>query len=292
MKGICLAGGSGTRLHPLTGAVSKQLLPVYDKPMVYYPLSVLMMAGVRDILLISTPHDLPLFQRLLGDGSHFGARMSYAAQPKPEGLAQAYIIGAEFVAGEPSCLVLGDNIFYGGGFRASIEKAATLNEGARIFGYRVDDARRYGVVEVDKDGKALSLEEKPERPKSPYAVPGLYCYDGRAPALAAQLKPSDRGELEITDLNRCYLEQGELQVILLGRGIAWLDTGTNRDLMAASQFVQAIEERQGLKIACLEEIAWRNGWISDADLQQQADAMGKSAYGAYLRNVAAQAATP
>ncbi|NIA14069.1 MAG: glucose-1-phosphate thymidylyltransferase RfbA [Nitrospiraceae bacterium] len=289
MKGICLAGGSGTRLYPLTQAVSKQLLPVYDKPMVYHPLSVLMTAGIRDILLISTPHDLPMFERLLGNGAQFGARLSYAAQPKPEGLAQAYLIGADFVGDEPSCLVLGDNIFYGGGFREAIEKTAALTKGACIFGYRVDDPRRYGVVEVNEEGRAISLEEKPERPKSRYAVPGLYFYDGNAPKLAAQLKPSTRGELEITDLNRCYMEQGDLQVSLLGRGIAWLDTGTNRDLMAAAQFVQAIEDRQGLKIACLEEIAWRNGWISTADLQRQAEAMGKSGYGDYLRMLAMEA---
>jgi glucose-1-phosphate thymidylyltransferase len=287
MKGICLAGGSGTRLHPLTRAVSKQLLPVYDKPMVYYPLSALMLAGIRDILLISTPDDLPMFRRLLGDGTGFGARMAYAEQPRPEGLAQALIIARDFLAGEPSCLVLGDNIFYGHGLGGTLEEASTLDAGALIFGYHVADPERYGVVEFAPDGRVVGIEEKPAKPRSRYAVPGIYFYDGRAPEIAANLRPSARGELEITDLNRRYLDEGTLRVSLLGRGVAWLDTGTNRSLMEASQFVQAVEERQSLKIACLEEIAWRKGWISDAELENAAESMGRSAYGEYLRALSA-----
>ncbi len=285
MKGIVLAGGAGSRLHPLTVAVSKQLLPVYDKPMVYYPLSALMIAGIRDILLISTPHDLPMFRRLLGDGSQWGISMSYAEQPSPDGLAQAFIIGAEFVGDSPVSLVLGDNIFYGQGITANLRKAAKLQTGALIFAYYVSDPERYGVVEFDDKGHAISLEEKPLAPKSSYAVPGLYFYGPDVVETARALRPSARGELEITDLNRVYLEQGRLDVSVLGRGVAWLDTGTNRSLMEAGQFVQAIEERQGLKIACLEEIGWFNGWIGETEVEQACDRMGKSAYAAYLRGL-------
>jgi len=291
MKGIILAGGSGTRLHPLTQVVSKQLLPVYDKPMVYYPLSTLMLAGIQDILLISTPHDLPNFERLLGDGARFGVRMSYAEQPSPDGLAQAFIIGADFIGDGPVSLVLGDNIFYGHGMTGAIRHAATLTDGAIIFAYWVSDPERYGVVEFDKDNRALSIEEKPAKPKSNFAVPGLYFYGADVVEKARGLAPSVRGELEITDLNRIYLEEKRLQVQTLGRGVAWLDTGTNRSLMEAGQFVQVIEERQGLKIACLEEIAWRNGWISTADVAKVADSMGKSAYAAYLRQMLQRAAS-
>ena len=285
MKGIVLAGGAGSRLHPLTVAVSKQLLPIYDKPMVYYPLSALMIAGIRDILLISTPHDLPMFRRLLGDGSQWGISMSYAEQPSPDGLAQAFIIGADFVGDSPVSLVLGDNIFYGQGFTGSLRRAAKLETGALIFAYYVSDPERYGVVEFDGKGHAVSLEEKPLAPKSSYAVPGLYFYGPDVVETARTLRPSTRGELEITDLNRIYLEQGRLDVSVLGRGVAWLDTGTNRSLMEAGQFVQAIEERQGLKIACLEEIGWMNGWIGEKEVEHACDRMGKSAYAAYLRGL-------
>ncbi len=288
MKGIVLAGGAGTRLHPLTIAVSKQLLPVYDKPMVYYPLSMLLIAGIRDILLISTPHDLPLFQRLLGDGSRFGVSLSYAEQPRPEGLAQAFIIGAEFCGDEPVALVLGDNIFYGHGISGALRQSAALTDGALIFAYYVSDPKRYGVVEFDDAMRAVSLEEKPTAPKSNYAVPGLYFYGPDVVDLARSLRPSARGELEITDLNRLYLDQGRLQVQVLGRGVAWLDTGANRSLMDASLFVQAIEERQGLKIACLEEIALRQGWISLEELRHSCDFMGRSAYGDYIRDLVAR----
>lgn len=284
-RGIILAGGSGTRLFPLTIAVSKQLMPVYDKPMVYYPLSVLMLAGIREILLISTPEDLPLFQRLLGDGSQFGISLRFAEQPRPEGLAQAYHIGAEFVGDNPSALVLGDNIFYGQYFSEAVEKADARTEGATIFGYHVAEPSAYGVVEFGPDGRVLSLEEKPVKPKSNFAVPGLYFYDQRAVGIAATLAPSARGELEITDLNRRYLEEGSLHVEQLGRGTAWLDTGTHESLMEAAEFVSVIERRQGLKIACLEEIALRNKWITLDDLERQIVRLGKSSYGAYLKRL-------
>lgn len=285
MKGIVLAGGSGTRLHPVTRVVSKQLLPVYDKPMVYYPLSLLMLAGIRDVLIISTPDDLPDYRRLLGDGSRFGMAFSYCEQPRPEGLAQAFLLGREFLAGEPACLVLGDNILYGHGLSEMLQRSAKLTRGAKIFGYWVRDPKSYGVVEFDADGRALSLEEKPAAPRSNYAVPGLYFYGPDVCTLAAGLEPSARGELEITDLNRIYLERGELEVEVLGRGYAWLDAGTHRSLIEASNFIQAIEERQGLKVGCLQEIAWSSGWISTDGFRREAEAAGASSYGEYLREV-------
>ena len=282
MKGIVLAGGSGTRLHPITKGVSKQLLPIYDKPMVYYPISVLMLAGIRDILLISTPEDISGYQRLLGDGADFGIRLTYAIQEKPEGLAQAFIIGEEFIGQDSVCLVLGDNIFYGQGFRPMLQKAAAQRSGATVFGYQVKDPERFGVVEFDAKRKAISIEEKPAQPKSHYAVTGLYFYDNDVVQIAKQVQPSARGELEITSINQAYLERGDLNVELLGRGFAWLDTGTHESLLQASQFVETIESRQGYKIACLEEIAYNNGWLSADDLRRTGQALNKNSYGQYL----------
>ncbi|MGA0332545.1 MAG: glucose-1-phosphate thymidylyltransferase RfbA [Kiritimatiellia bacterium] len=284
-KGIILAGGSGTRLHPLTRAVSKQLMPIYDKPMIYYPLSMLMLTGLRDILIISTPHDLPHFEKLLGDGSSLGLSLQYAEQPSPDGLAQAFIIGESFLDGAPSSLILGDNLFYGHQIEESL-LAADRSPGATIFGYAVEDPTAYGVVDFDAQGKVLSIEEKPAKPKSKYAVPGIYFYDGMAPEYAKEQQPSPRGELEITDLNLRYLQEGKLSVELLGRGTAWLDTGTTDNLLAASQFVQVIEKRQGLKISCLEEIAWRKGFINAEQFREIAQSYGKSQYGMYLRKLA------
>jgi len=284
-KGIVLAGGSGTRLYPLTMAVSKQLMPVYDKPMVYYPISILMLSGIREILIISTPHDLPMFRKLLGDGSQFGVSFEYAEQPRPEGLAQALIIADDFLAGSPSALILGDNVFYGNELEMTLAEADARREGATIFGYHVSDPTSYGVVDFDDDGKALSLEEKPTEPKSNYAVPGLYFYDERAPGFAKSQKPSPRGELEITDLNRTYLELDELAVELLGRGTAWLDTGSHDTLATATDFVKVIERRQGLKIACLEEIGFYKNWIGKADIETAVTRHGSSPYGAYLEQL-------
>jgi len=286
MKGIVLAGGAGTRLHPLTRVVSKQLLPVYDKPMIYYPISVLMLAGIREILLISTPEELPRFRDLFGDGSQLGLRMEYAEQPRPEGLAQAFLIGRDFIASEPVCLILGDNIFYGYNLSAHLREASALREGGLIFGYPVSDPERYGVVEFDGEGRVLSIQEKPEHPRSRYAVPGLYFYDHRVVSIAEGIRPSARGELEITDLNNVYLREGLLRVQLLGRGMAWLDTGTYDSLQQASQFVQTIQERQGFRISCIEEIAYRKGYIDRDRLRELGAAMQKNEYGRYLLRLA------
>ncbi|MBE6567451.1 MAG: glucose-1-phosphate thymidylyltransferase RfbA [Ruminococcaceae bacterium] len=289
MKGIVLAGGSGTRLYPLTMITSKQLLPIYDKPMIYYPLSTLMLAGIRDILIISTPRDLPNFEKLLGDGSDFGIHLSYKVQPSPDGLAQAFILGEEFIGDDACAMVLGDNIFYGNGFSKLLREAvenAEKNHRASVFGYYVDDPERFGVVEFDKDGKAISIEEKPKEPKSNYAVTGLYFYDNRVVEMAKGMKPSARGELEITDLNRMFLEMGELDVQLLGRGFAWLDTGTMDSLIEAGEFVQLVEKRQGIQVSAIEEIAYLRGWIDKQKLLESAERYGKSTYGAHLKKVA------
>lgn len=286
MKGIILAGGSGTRLFPITMGVSKQLLPVYDKPMIYYPLSVLMLAGIKDVLIITTPEDKDSFVRLLGDGSQFGISLNYEVQPKPEGLAQAFIIGEEFIGDSSVCLVLGDNIFYGQAFSPKLKLAASRSQGATVFGYQVKDPERFGVVEFDDTQKAVSIEEKPEKPKSNYAVTGLYFYDNDVVKLAKEVKPSDRGELEITSLNEAYLKKGQLNVEMLGRGFAWLDTGTHESLLEAAQFVETIEKRQGFKVACLEEIAFSNGWLTRDELLQRAELMAKNSYGQYLKTLA------
>ena len=286
MKGIILAGGSGTRLYPLTMVTSKQLLPVYDKPMIYYPLSTLMLAGIRDILIISTPHDLPNFERLLGDGSDYGINLSYAEQPSPDGLAQAFLIGEEFIDGDSCAMVLGDNIFYGSGLGKHLRDAAARENGATVFGYYVDDPERFGIVEFDENGKAISIEEKPQHPKSNYCVTGLYFYDNRVVEMAKKVKPSARGELEITDLNKLYLEEDSLNVVTLGRGYAWLDTGTMDALSEATEFVKVVENRQGIQISAVEEIAYKNGWISKEKLIESAEKYGKSPYGEHLKKVA------
>lgn len=284
-KGIVLAGGSGTRLHPITMGVSKQLLPIYDKPMIYYPISVLMLAGIQEILIISTPDDLPSYQKLLGTGEQFGVKFSYVVQPSPDGLAQAFILGEEFIGQHSVCLVLGDNIFHGNSFSELLKNASQQDVGATVFGYLVQDPERFGVVEFDEQGKAISLEEKPSKPKSNYAVTGLYFYDNRVVEIAKNVKPSDRGELEITSVNNAYLEMSELSVERLGRGFAWLDTGTHDSLLEASSYVQTIEHRQGLKVACLEEIGWRNGWLSDDRLKKQGELLKKTQYGQYILNL-------
>ncbi|WGL95227.1 glucose-1-phosphate thymidylyltransferase RfbA [Arsenophonus nasoniae] len=285
MKGIVLAGGSGTRLYPITRGVSKQLLPIYDKPMIYYPLSVLMLAGIREILIISTPEDLPDYQRLLGDGDAFGVHFSYAVQPSPDGLAQAFLIGEKFIGKDACCLILGDNIYFGQAFSSKLKAVTTNMKAATIFAYQVMDPERFGVVEFDKQFKVLSIEEKPQRPKSNWAVTGLYFYDNQVVDFAKQIKPSSRGELEITCLNQMYLKHGQLNVELLGRGFAWLDTGTHDSLIEASMFVQTVEKRQGFKIACLEEIAWRNGWLTDEQVRKSAEKLAKTGYGQYLQDL-------
>lgn len=291
-KGIVLAGGSGTRLYPITLGVSKQLLPVYDKPMIYYPLSVLMLGGIREILVISTPADLPQYQRLLGDGSRFGVRFSYAVQPEPKGIAQAFLIGEDFLGGSPVCLILGDNVFHGEHFTEKLNRAVARTRGATIFGYQVRDPERFGVVEFDADGNAIGIEEKPARPRSRFAVTGLYFYDSSVVDIARGLKPSARGELEITNINQAYLDRGELHVVRLGRGFAWLDTGTHSSLLEASLYVETIEARQGLKVACLEEIAWQNGWITDAEMRRAGEFFGKTEYGQYLLRLLDSAQRP
>ena len=285
MKGIILAGGSGTRLHPLTSVISKQLLPIYDKPMIYYPLSVLMLAGIKDILIISTPTDLPLFKKMLGDGTYLGVNFSYAVQPSPDGLAQAFTIGENFIGNDSVCLILGDNLFYGQGFSEMLQKSASLQDGAEVYVYKVLDPERFGIVEFDRSGKAISIEEKPTKPKSNFAVTGIYFYDNNVINIAKSIQPSARDELEISSINEIYLEADKLKAEIMGRGLAWLDTGTHESILEASQFVHTVEKRQGFKIACLEEIAWRNGWISNEELAKHAERLSKNNYGQYLNQI-------